>query len=60
MEEAKKVMNSESSLKNEQKLDINIDTILLLWSKTYNTAGKPDRYHIFPYYHNELVYQDTI
>jgi len=31
-----------------------------LWSKTYNTHGKPDWSHIFPYYHDDLVFQDTI
>ena len=31
-----------------------------LWSKTYNTEGKPDWSHIFPYYHDEIVFQDSI
>ncbi|RLI02535.1 hypothetical protein DRO31_03925 [Candidatus Bathyarchaeota archaeon] len=31
-----------------------------LWSKTYNKVGKPDWSHIFPYYHNDIVFQDTI
>jgi limonene-1,2-epoxide hydrolase len=31
-----------------------------LWSKTYNTAGKPDWSHIFPYYHEDVVFQDSI
>ena len=31
-----------------------------LWSKTYNTAGKPDWSHLFPYYHPNLVFQDSI
>ena len=31
-----------------------------LWSKTYNRNGKPDWSHIFPYYHEEIVFKDTI
>lgn len=36
------------------------DIVLDLWSKTYNTQGKPDWTHIFPYYHPNLVFQDSI
>ena len=36
------------------------DLIRQLWSKTYNTDGKPDWSHIFPYYHPDLVFQDSI
>ncbi len=39
---------------------INIETIKELWTKTYNTEGKPDWSHIFPYYHRDIVFQDTI
>lgn len=31
-----------------------------LWSKTYNTEGKPDWSHIFPYYHEEIIFEDSI
>ena len=31
-----------------------------LWGKTYNSAGKPDWSHIFPYYHADIVFQDSI
>lgn len=31
-----------------------------LWSKTYNREGKPDWSHIFPYYHEKIVFQDSI
>ncbi len=31
-----------------------------LWSKTYNDAGKPDWSHLFPYYHDEIVFEDII
>ena len=39
---------------------INIETVKELWSKTYNTDGKPDWSHIFPYYHKDIIFQDTI
>jgi limonene-1,2-epoxide hydrolase len=31
-----------------------------LWSKTYNTDGKPDWSHIFPYYDENIIFQDSI
>jgi limonene-1,2-epoxide hydrolase len=31
-----------------------------LWSKTYNYEGKPDWSHIFPYYHERIVFEDSI
>jgi limonene-1,2-epoxide hydrolase len=31
-----------------------------LWSQTYNTTGKPDWSHIFPYYHENIKFQDCI
>lgn len=39
---------------------INIEIVKDLWSKTYNTDGKPDWSHIFPYYHKNIIFQDTI
>jgi limonene-1,2-epoxide hydrolase len=42
------------------RLPMNIETVKLLWSQTYNTNGKPDWSHIFPYYHDDIVFQDTI
>ncbi len=40
--------------------ELNTDTVRELWSQTYNTEGKPDWSHIFPYYHPDIVFQDTI
>lgn len=34
--------------------------ILELWSKTYNKEGKPDWSHIFPFYHDQIVFEDSI
>lgn len=39
---------------------LNKDTVRELWSQTYNTDGKPDWSHIFPYYHENIVFQDSI
>lgn len=39
---------------------LNKDSVLELWSQTYNTSGKPDWSHIFPYYHEDIIFQDTI
>jgi limonene-1,2-epoxide hydrolase len=36
------------------------DLVRELWSKTYNREGKPDWTHIFPYYHENIVFQDSI
>jgi len=36
------------------------DLVRELWSKTYNREGKPDWSHIFPYYHERIVFQDSI
>jgi limonene-1,2-epoxide hydrolase len=36
------------------------DIVLDLWSKTYNTEGKPDWSHILPYYDNNIYFRDTI
>lgn len=39
---------------------LTIERVLELWSKTYNRDGKPDWSHIFPYYHDDIVFQDSI
>ncbi len=38
----------------------NIDVVKDLWSKTYNTEGKPDWSHILPYYDNDILFRDSI
>ena len=46
---------------NDNHVDaLTADSVLALWSKTYNTKGKPDWSHIFPYYHPDIVFQDSI
>ncbi len=54
-------MQEPEKVKEEGALKpLNIETIKELWSQTYNTDGKPDWSHIFPYYHKNLVFQDTV
>lgn len=45
---------------NTERLELNEENVLELWSKTYNTDGKPDWSHIYKYYHEEIVFQDSI
>ncbi|MHC1787559.1 MAG: nuclear transport factor 2 family protein [Christensenellales bacterium] len=44
----------------EERLALTGENVRLLWSKTYNHEGKPDWSHIFPYYHEDIVFQDSI
>ena len=39
---------------------LNEELVLTLWSRTYNTSGKPDWSHIFPYYAEDMIFQDPI
>ena len=43
-----------------EMLVINRETIIELWSKTYNTEGKPDWSHILPYYDDQIYFRDSI
>jgi limonene-1,2-epoxide hydrolase len=36
------------------------ERIRALWVKTYNTQGKPDWSHLFPYYHDDIIFEDSI
>lgn len=42
------------------ELRLTSDLVLQQWSKTYNKEGKPDWSHIFPFYAEDIVFQDTI
>jgi hypothetical protein len=39
---------------------LSIEEIKKLWSKTYSSDGKPDWSHIFPFYDNNIIFQDSI
>ena len=42
-----------------EKID-SADKIRELWSKTYNTDGKPDWSHIIPFYDDNIYFRDSI
>jgi len=48
----------EQGILNDKK--ITIETVKELWSKTYNTEGKPDWSHILPYYDNDILFRDSV
>ena len=39
---------------------LDAETIRELWSKTYNTEGRPDWSHILPYYDDNIYFRDSI
>ncbi len=39
---------------------LNAESIKELWSRTYNTQGKPDWSHILPYYDENIRFRDSI
>ena len=39
---------------------LNAETIKELWSKTYNTQGRPDWSHILPYYDENIYFRDSV
>jgi limonene-1,2-epoxide hydrolase len=51
-------MNNDADLAMLEPLTV--ERIRELWSKTYNREGKPDWSHLFPYYHDRIVFQDSI
>jgi limonene-1,2-epoxide hydrolase len=55
-------MNEESAEleKGSNRTDLNAESIRELWSKTYNTEGKPDWSHILPYYDDGIYFRDSI
>ncbi len=44
---AEKIVKEEGDF---HELSLNAESIKELWTKTYNTEGKPDWSHILPYY----------
>jgi limonene-1,2-epoxide hydrolase len=39
---------------------LNAERLKELWSKTYNTEGKPDWSHILPFYDDDIYFRDSI
>ena len=54
------MMNAAKRVSQEPLAALTPDLVLDLWSRTYNTQGKPDWSHIFPYYHENIVFQDPV
>jgi limonene-1,2-epoxide hydrolase len=52
------VQNSHQKVDRSRPLDPEL--VLEAWSQTYNKNGKPDWSHIFPFYHEEIIFQDPI
>ena len=55
-------MNEKANEQEEAILlgELNAESIKELWSKTYNTQGRPDWSHILPYYDKEIYFRDSI
>jgi len=43
-----------------KEFDLTVDLVKEQWSKTYSKDQKPDWSHIFPYYHDDIVFHDYI
>lgn len=48
------------SKETDERVVLNEESVLDLWTKTYNTEGKPDWSHIFKYYHEDIIFHDSI
>ena len=55
-------MEIERSIENTSgnTFRLTLDIVNELWTKTYNTDGKPDWSHILPYYDEEIYFRDSI
>ncbi len=40
--------------------ELTIEQFRDLWTRTYNRDGKPDWSHIMPYYHEDIIFMDSI
>ncbi len=54
-------MNIQDKSGNPEKLaPLTPELVLKQWSRTYNTQGKPDWTHIFPFYSEDIIFEDPI
>jgi hypothetical protein len=54
---------SENPIEQEKRpavTGLNAESVKELWTKTYNTQGKPDWSHILPYYDENIYFRDTV
>lgn len=49
-----------TEIRTDLEIKLTLDIIKELWTKTYNTDGKPDWSHIMPYYDDTISFRDTI
>ena len=52
--------NTHELIKQDITEPLTTERIRDLWSRTYNRDGKPDWSHIFPYYHEDIIFEDSI
>lgn len=48
------------TMEKPAELRLTLEIVKELWSKTYNTDGKPDWSHILPYYDESIYFRDSI
>jgi len=58
MQNMENINSTEQSIFDKKA--ITIELIKELWSKTYNTEGKPNWSHILPYYDTNIFFRDSI
>jgi hypothetical protein len=46
--------------KKTTETGLNAESLKELWSKTYNTEGKPDWSHILPFYDENIHFRDSV
>jgi limonene-1,2-epoxide hydrolase len=51
--------NTEAQPGTEYRIK-DVSKVRELWSKTYNTEGKPDWSHILPYYDKDIRFRDSV
>jgi limonene-1,2-epoxide hydrolase len=56
----KEFMDSTEHEKSGMLEPLTVERIRELWTQTYNQKGKPDWSHLFPYYHENIIFQDSI
>ena len=53
-------MNPIEQEKSSARTGLNAESIKELWTKTYNTQGKPDWSHILPFYDENIYFRDSV
>ena len=53
-------MNPIEQEKRSAGTGLNAESIKELWTKTYNTQGKPDWSHILPFYDENIYFRDSV